>query len=160
AGDGILNLAGSVSGRLESTGSLIDNSVNGAIFLAVPSIAGLVRPVLRASLAARINEQGNRFITLGGDSGLRAYPISEFSGQVAAIGSVELRSRPVKIFISKVGALLFYDVGHAAANLDSLDFQHDIGIGIRGLIPEAQPTVFRFDYAFPLTGRSFFPGRF
>jgi hemolysin activation/secretion protein len=144
---------------LQSDGQLIDNFVSGSAELDAPTVADLFRPVLHATLSARINEQQNRFLTVGGDSGLRGYAIADFAGQVAFLGNAELRSRPFKLWIYKIGGLLFYDVGHAANSLGELQPHHDIGIGIRALIPELQPLALRFDYAFPLTDSPFFPGR-
>ena len=56
------------------------------------------------------------------------------------------------LFGIRVGAMLFYDAGHAADTIDQLSIQHDIGLGIRSLTPQLSREVFRFDLAAPLTG--------
>jgi hypothetical protein len=164
--DGFVRPATSVSARVEG-GSLVDKTVSGSLTVAAPRVANLFRVVGRTSLAARIDERGNRFLTLGGDSGLRGYTIGAFSTrpneplQVRTITNLELRSMPVRILFAEVGGLLFWDAGHVAGRFDELSLHHDVGFGLRVLIPQAQPFVFRLDHAFPLNGPTAgLPGRF
>ncbi len=157
--DGVMKISGGVSSRIEA-GDFIDTDVTGNLFVATPTLWRLVRPVGRLNFSGRYNERDNLFFTLGGDSGLRGFPIGDFSGLFRVVGNVEARSTPVQIWFAKAGLLLFWDFGHAADQIRDLEFRHDVGFGLRVLVPEAQPTVFRFDYAFPLNGRDTFPGRF
>ena len=59
---------------------------------------------------------------------------------------------PTRLWFGRVGALAFWDAGHATDSLKELSIQHDVGVGLRGLVPQLQPFVFRLDFAFPLTG--------
>ena len=67
------------------------------------------------------------------------------------------------IHSQRFGALLFHDVGHAAASYGALVPHHDFGIGLRWLIPQLNSSVLRIDWAVatqdgPYT-RPGFPGR-
>ncbi|HEU5057866.1 MAG TPA: hypothetical protein VFU21_15145, partial [Kofleriaceae bacterium] len=80
------------------------------------------------------------------------------------LGNVELRTLPLKVLFTRAGGILFWDFGHAAdcyAGCETpLRLHHDVGIGIRALIPQLQPYVLRLDWAIPLTGTTAgFPGR-
>ncbi len=44
---------------------------------------------------------------------------------------------------------MFYDVGHAAESYGDLVPHHDVGIGLRWLIPQLNSSVFRLDWAIP-----------
>jgi hypothetical protein len=163
AGDGILRLATGAQTRLED-GELIDNLVSSSLTGATPALSGF-RLAARASWARLYNETNNRFFTVGGDSGLRGYSINDFAGQIRLITNLEMRTPPIRILFTRAGAVLFWDMGHAADCYSGcpnpLNVHHDIGAGARLLIPQLQPVVFRFDWAFPLTGpRDALPGRF
>ncbi len=157
--DGFARIAAGASSRLEA-GELIDNRLDASVRVATPRQFDLFRIVARAQISERINETQNRFFTLGGTNGLRGYPISWFDGQVSVVGNVEVRSMPFRIWFTRAGGLLFWDVGHAADSLGELHLHHDIGIGGRMLIPQLSPLVYRLDWAIPLTrSTAGFPGR-
>jgi len=157
--DGFAKVGASVTGRLEA-GDLIDNRVDASAQLATPRQLDLFRLVARATISARIDETQNRFFTLGGTNGMRGFPISWFDGQISVVGNLEVRSMPLQIWFTRVGGLVFWDVGHAADHLDDLRLHHDIGIGGRMLIPQLSPLVYRLDWAIPLNGESAgLPGR-
>jgi hemolysin activation/secretion protein len=141
-------------------GEFTDRVVSGTLNLASPTLVGL-RLMMRGTVAGRLHDTNNQFYLVGGNTGLRGYPIGFFRGDRQAIGNVELRTGPRRFFFTRVGALAFWDVGHAADRFEALRLHQDVGIGLRALAPQLQPYVFRFDWAIPLTGGvAGFPGRF
>ncbi len=109
------------------------------------------RPV-RLRLSGIFRDESNRFLVLGGDNGLRGYPVGFLAGDRRAVFQGELRTRSIRLFLgSRWGALAFYDVGGADDINADVSMFHNVGIGIRALGPQLSPEVFRFDLAFPLT---------
>ncbi|MCP4446195.1 MAG: hypothetical protein GY811_12750 [Myxococcales bacterium] len=158
-GDGYFRGAIEASSRLES-GDFIDNFSRTSLKLATPRIAGAFRIVGKADLGIRFRERGNGRFVLGGDNGLRGYLIREFSGQKQFLSNLEIRSMPLRILFARAGALLFWDMGHTADRMEELNMKHSVGFGLRALLPQLQPIVFRFDWAFPLDEESAgYPGR-
>ena len=150
-GDGLASLSGSFATRLDH-GAAIDRAAASTLRVVSPA-ARLGRIVAELRLAGYFREEGNRFLTLGGDNGLRGFPVGAFKGLRRAVAQVEGRTRSVRfLFGIRWGLLAFYDVGHAAERLDELALQHDVGIGLRSLTPQLSREVFRFDLAVPLTG--------
>jgi len=138
--------------------------VSGSVSGASPTFAG-VRLAARGTWARRYDETNNRFFTVGGDSGLRGYSIADFAGQIRMLGNLELRTLPLEVLFTRVGGVVFYDVGHASDCYSGcgnpLILHQDVGAGLRMLVPQMQPFVFRFDWAYPMTGPTRgFPGRF
>ena len=157
--DGFWRIAASAGGRIQGS-DLIDNIVSGSARLVSPRLFRAFRIVTRVSGAARIDETANRFLTLGGRTGLRGYAIGQFFGQVRVVGNLELRSMPFKLWVTRAGALVFWDVGHAADTVGDLRLRHDFGIGLRSLIPQLSPLVYRLDWAIATHGPSKgLPGR-
>jgi hypothetical protein len=129
------------------SGSLIDQRLSAVLYFASPPIAGVARVVAAASTdAVRADTYRTRFF-LGGDTGLRGYQIGEFQGTVAASARAEIRTAPLAVYSQRFGAVLFYDVGHAAGSYDALVPHHDFGIGFRWLIPQLNASVVRIDWA-------------
>lgn len=159
AGDGFLRVASAASTRLQEK-EFIDSVVTSEAKIATPRIGNTFRLVAQARIDALLREGNNGRLALGGESGLRGYVISEFTGQRRIMTNVELRSMPVKVLFTRVGGLLFWDMGHAADTLGDLRPKHDLGFGLRPLIPQLQAIVFRLDWAIPLQGNEAgFPGR-
>ncbi len=159
AEDGFVRASAGVSSRLQS-GELIDNHLSTSLKVATPRLGNVLRLVAKAKLGVRLRERGNGTFFLGGGNGLRGYVISEFEGQKQLLTNVELRSKPVRLLFARVGGLLFWDMGHAADRLGDLRLKHGVGMGLRYLVPQLQPIVFRIDWAIPLQGQSAgFPGR-
>jgi hypothetical protein len=165
-GDALARVSGGVAARRQD-GELIDK-------LVTATVAGVSPVLLWARIASRFtwsrrrDETNNRTFSLGGDTGLRGYAIGEFrtvgANPVRFLGNVELRTLPLKVLFTRAGGILFWDFGHAAdcyAGCETpLRLHHDVGIGIRALIPQLQPYVLRLDWAIPLTGTAAgFPGR-
>jgi len=165
--DGYLRASAATSGRRQG-GDFIDKSRSASLSAASPRFFGM-RLAARAAWTRRYDETNNRLFTLGGDSGLRGYAIGAFVGTgrqpVRFVANAELRTAAVPIWFSRVGGILFWDGGHAAdcyrGCAQPFELHQDVGVGARVLIPQAQPYVFRFDWAVPLDGpTSGFPGRF
>lgn len=150
-GDGLASLSGSISTRLDA-GAAIDRSAAASLRVVSPATrAG--RLVGEVRLAGLFREHGNRFLTLGGDSGLRGFPVGAFAGERRVVGQLEARTRSARLVLGmRWGLVGFYDVGHAADTLRALVLQQDVGFGLRGLTPQLSREVFRFDLAVPLTG--------
>lgn len=148
--DGFARVAGEWTTKRQD-GAYIDGRATGHLKIVSPSYRRTARLAFGLTVDRRINERNNRDLFLGGDSGMRGYPINAFQGQAAVRGNLELRTRPVKIWFGRAGLLAFWDFGHAAESFDTLTIHHDVGIGVRGVLPQLQPYVFRFDWAFPLT---------
>ena len=160
AGDGYLRVGGGAAGRLQD-GDLIDNQVDARIDLVAPRHWDRFRLVARLAIAARIDEAQNRFLTMGGRNGMRGYAINEFIGQRSVVGNVELRSMPIQLWFTRLGGLLFWDAGHAADSFADIRIHHNVGIGLRMLMPQLSPLAYRFDWAIATSGRGAgLPGRF
>ena len=111
--------------------------------------------------STRWRESQNRFLTAGGDNGLRGFIIGEFTGQRRAVGHVELRTLPLRVAFTRVGAVAFWDSGGAADTFREMGIHNDVGIGLRVLVPQTSPAPMRFDWAIALDGgHAGFPGRF
>ncbi|ACY17659.1 outer membrane protein [Haliangium ochraceum] len=157
---GFLVAATEGQSRLQD-GQLIDNLLLGRVSLAAPMLADAVRFTARGEIAGYINETDNRFFSIGGESGLRGFVIGAFQGEKRVVGNVELRSRPVHAWFARLGLLAFWDLGHADDDFNALRLQHDVGFGVRAVVPQLQTAVIRFDWAVPLTGEQRgLPGRF
>jgi hypothetical protein len=135
-----------VSMRARS-GQLIDQQMSGLLYLASPTIAGAGRVVLAATTDAVRADTSRTPLFLGGDTGLRGYQIGEFQGTVAAAAHAEIRTAPLAAYSQRFGALVFYDVGHAAGSYRELAPHHDLGVGFRWLIPQLNSSVVRIDWA-------------
>jgi hypothetical protein len=131
------------------TGLLIDQRLSSALYFASPLVAGAARVVLSATAdAVRRDTVRTRFF-LGGDTGLRGYQIGEFEGTTQVVAHAEVRTRPVAVSSQRFGAVIFYDVGDAAASLGAVVPHHDVGVGLRWLIPQLSSSVVRIDWAVP-----------
>ncbi|HEY0938524.1 MAG TPA: POTRA domain-containing protein [Steroidobacter sp.] len=121
------------------------------------------RRVFFASLTASLtsNLDPERQLTLGGDTGLRGYPLRYQAGKANALLTLEERFysswQPLKLF--NVGAALFVDAGrswgqdeHATAPAGWLE---DVGVGLRlGSARSGLGNVLHIDLAMPLNRTS------
>ncbi len=149
-GDGFQRVAVSWGARIRR-GQLVDESRAAGITLASPMLLRAVRLVseLGGSVLLR-NTRPDVYLTAGGDTGLRGYGIGELSGQARFLGHIEARSRPLPIWALRLGAVAFYDIGDAAEQLSDLRAYHDVGVGLRLLIPQLNFYVLRVDWAVAL----------
>ena len=96
-------------------------------------------------------------LLLGGENGLRAYPIAFQTGEQSALLTFEQRRftnyRPLKLF--SLGAAVFADVGRVwgsdAAGARRLGTLKDVGVGLRlGNLRSARANMLHLDVSFPL----------
>jgi hypothetical protein len=103
------------------------------------------------------NLDPERQLTIGGDSGLRGYPLRFEEGNRRVLFSVEQRFfTGWEIFkLANVGAAVFFDAGKAWFNNqpNELGVLKDVGFGLR-LSPSRSSgkSIVHFDVAFPLDG--------
>ncbi len=158
---GIARITGDTRRRY---GTYIDQGGTASVYAATPLVGRVLRLIVSAQLASvRASTARTRYV-LGGDNGLRGYIINEFQGTTSALAHAELRTAPLALFSQRFGALVFYDVGHAAPSIAGLVAHHDLGFGLRWLIPQLNSSVLRFDWAFALQNTTYsragWPGRF
>jgi hypothetical protein len=99
-------------------------------------------------------------LTIGGDTGLRGYPLRYQAGSGTALLTVEERfyTKYSLWKIADVGAAVFVDVGRAFGDTplgpsENLGLLKDIGFGLRlGSTRSALGNVLHLDFAFPLDG--------
>jgi hypothetical protein len=145
-----VSVASTLYPRLDGPRQISDAALEPTAHLATPTVAGIGRIVLDANLLWRWRNYLNTIDFLGGDDRLRGYPTNFFSGSDVFVYNVELRTRPVEILTSEVGAVAFYDVGHAFRGFDHFVPYQSLGVGLRGLFPWLDRTVFRADLGFPM----------
>ncbi|MCC6563220.1 MAG: hypothetical protein IT478_17845, partial [Xanthomonadales bacterium] len=98
-------------------------------------------------------------LLLGGDSGLRGYPLRYQTGTSRALATIEARyfTDWYPFRLARVGAAVFADVGRtwgpSALDVPELGTLRDVGIGLRfGNTRSALGNVLHVDLAFPLDG--------
>jgi hypothetical protein len=156
---GFLALEADASSRLRGERS-VDNLLGGRIRLATPTVGDAVRLVVRSEFEALLRDTQNRLLFTGGQRGLRGYPIGAFAGSIRSANNVELRSMPLEVWFTRVGGVVFWDAAHVAEAASDLRLRHDVGLGMRILVPQANTVPFRLDWAFPVSGdRAAWPGR-
>jgi outer membrane protein assembly factor BamA len=96
-------------------------------------------------------------LQIGGDNGLRGYPLRYQSGEQRVLGTLEARAYtdwyPLRLF--RVGGAVFYDVGRAwkGENQNTVNggWLSDVGFGLRLLSARtSKGNVLHADFAFPL----------
>lgn len=119
------------------------------------------RAVLYAGLAADAGSALDRDheLTLGGDTGLRGYPLRYQTGSGRAVMTIEGRwyTDWYPLRLARVGAAIFADAGRSwgtsALGVPELGTLRDVGIGLRfGNTRSALANVLHVDLAFPLDG--------
>ena len=99
-------------------------------------------------------------LTIGGDSGLRGYPLRYQAGSGTALVTIEERffTKYQLWKLADVGAAVFFDMGKAYGETpfgpsEDLGVLKDVGFGLRlGSTRSALGNVIHFDVAFPLDG--------
>ena len=142
------------SARLED-GQLIDSRVGvGARYFYRMSAHSTFYAGLNADLGTRLD--GDHDLLLGGDNGLRAYPIAFQSGEKRALLTLEQRyfSDWQVLHLFNVGAAVFADVGRVwgsnAIDAPTLSTVKDFGIGLRfGNLRSARASILHVDLAWP-----------
>jgi hypothetical protein len=150
-----LFLNGSASGRLQS-GELRDGllSASARYFARVNE-----RFVVFASLTGAFGQalDFDHQLELGGDSGLRGYPLRYQTGSSRVLGTVEARlfTDWYPLHLARVGAAVFADAGfvdgYSATGSSGAGTLRDVGFGLRlGNTRSALGNVLHIDLAFPL----------
>ena len=153
ARDGFVRVAAGLAGRYQQ-GQWIDNSATGSLRGATPVLAHTFRLLTQASLSSRWHNTQNQFYAIGSDTGLRGFSINEFIGQRLLNLQLEARTLPYPIWVLRVGAVAFYDLGGAADSLAQIDLHQDGGVGLRMLVPQTSAQLFKIDLAVPFDGAS------
>ena len=148
--DGLQSVGGSWECRL-TDGQVTDQLIQARTLLATPVLARILRVVAGGNLGFLMENTRRRRFVVGADTGLRGYRVGEFVATGAQFtGHVEARTMALKLGFLRLGGLLFFDAGHAAADASSLTFYGDAGVGLRLLIPQLNTYAIRADWAFPL----------
>ena len=147
----------SLAGRVES-GALKNSIIGGDVrYYAQHSKHLLFFTTLEAAYGRNLDLDDQ--LLLGGDNGLRGYPLRYQGGNARALLTVEERYfsdwYPFRLF--RVGAAAFVDVGriwgNAPLSSPSLGLLKDIGLGLRfGNSRSGLGNVIHVDVAFPLDG--------
>jgi len=154
-----LLLASTLGGRLES-GELRNTLLDAALRYYVQQSDHRLFFTTLAGSAGR-NLDLDQQLLLGGDNGLRGYPLRYQGGTSRALLTVEQRYftdwYPFRLF--RIGAAAFFDIGRTwgdtAVSTPSLGLLKDVGIGLRiGNSRSGLGNVIHVDLAFPLDGDS------
>lgn len=149
-------LDASLSGRWESAGARNVMTRLGARWLLREPGGSLLSASLRLVGASHLDPETQ--ILLGGDNGLRGYPLRYALGDRTLLMTIEQRFyRDREIFhLVRVGGAVFFDAGEAiggAGHAGDLDTLRDIGIGLRfGQSRSAHAAIVKIDLAYPLDG--------
>jgi hypothetical protein len=150
-----LFLEGGLSGRLES-GEIADGLFSGVARLYWRQKRSRVFFAKAEGVTSQALDPEDQ-ILLGGDNGLRGYPLRYQTGTSRALVTLEQRFYtdwfPFRLFY--VGGAVFFDAGRTwgrgPIGSESLGWLKDIGMGIRlGNARGAFGSVLHFDVAFPL----------
>lgn len=129
---------------------IADAAIQPTAHFVSPTIAGLGRVVLDATMIYRWRNSLNTTTLLGGSDRLRGYPTNFFFGPNVAAYNVELRSRPVEVFTCQLAGVLFFDAGDAYRDRGDFAIYQSVGAGVRALLPWLDRVVFRADIGFPI----------
>ncbi|HSR95883.1 MAG TPA: hypothetical protein VLM79_02380 [Kofleriaceae bacterium] len=150
--DGFARVSAAFSGRYQDS-AFIDQTATGTVRVATPAIAGWLRINAQGSISTRWNDTQNQFFAIGSDTGLRGFGINQFSGKRLASVQLEARTLPYPIWVLRLGAVAFYDLGGADETFGRLALHQDAGIGLRMLVPQTSAQLVKFDFALPFDGR-------
>jgi outer membrane protein assembly factor BamA len=155
--DSTLLLLSTFSGRVEE-GELRNAVLNAAArYYVTQSPRRLFFTTLEASAGRNLDVDEQ--LLLGGDNGLRGYPLRYQGGTHRALLTVEERYftdwYPFRLF--RIGAAAFFDIGRTwgdtPVNTPSLGLLKDVGIGLRiGNTRSGLGNMIHVDLAFPLDG--------
>ena len=147
--DGLFRLIFESDTQPDQSG-IADAYIRPTAHLVTPSIGGAGRIVVDGTWLWRWRNYLNQTEFLGNGDRLRGYPTNFLVGPNLLAYNVEFRTRPVDIFSTEVGAIAFYDVGDAYGNGDRFQPYQSVGVGLRGLIPWLDRTVFQLDFGVPV----------
>lgn len=155
----LLLFSGALEGRVES-GELRNTVLDAALrYYVRQSERRLFFANLEASLGRNLDLDTQ--ILLGGDKGLRGYPLRYQGGEARALLTVEQRyfTNWYPLRLVRIGAAAFFDIGRtwgaSPVSTPSQGLLKDIGIGLRlGNSRSGLGNVIHIDLAFPLDGAS------
>lgn len=127
-----------------------DAAIEPTVHFVSPTVAGIGRIVLDATVLYRWRNYLNQTAYLGGDDRLRGYPTNFFVGENIVAYNVELRSRPVEILTCQLAGVAFFDAGDAFRSIETFTPYQSVGMGLRALFPQLDRVVFRADVGFPI----------
>jgi hypothetical protein len=154
-----LLLSGALSGRLEEAGLADGLASAAARYYFRQSERRLLFASLGVDAASHLDPDHQ--ILLGGDNGLRGYPLRYQAGEGRVLFTAEQRWftnwYPFRLF--NVGGAAFFDVGRTwgdnPTGTPSLGLLKDVGLGLRlGNARSASGNVLHIDLAMPLDGNS------
>jgi len=144
--------------RIEG-GSAVDGLLSGSLRYYRPTGSS---GVFFAGFTAGIGHDldADHELTIGGDSGLRGYPLRYQAGSATALLSLEQRffSKHSLWQLADIGAAVFFDMGRAWGDSpmgpsENVGLLKDVGVGLRlASSRSALGNVVHFDVAFPLDG--------
>ena len=154
-----LLLSSALTGRLES-GELSNTVLDGAArYYVRQSERRLFFTTFEASVGRELDRETQ--ILLGGDNGLRGYPLRYQGGEARALLTLEQRyfTNWYPFRLVRVGAAAFFDIGRtwgaSSVGTPSLGLLKDVGIGLRfGNSRSGLGNIIHVDLAFPLDGDS------
>ena len=152
-----LLLSGNVAGRVEDDG--LQNALIGvsAKYYRRQSDSRLFYASLSGSYGHNLDIDNQ--LLLGGDNGLRGYPLRYQTGDKSALLTLEQRFftdwYPMRLF--RVGGEIFFDAGrawgHSSVSDRNNELLRDVGFGLRiGNTRSGQGRMTHIDLAFPLDG--------
>ena len=152
----IVTLSAGASGRYASTFGLEDGLVQGAMrYYKREGDRRLFVIALTGNLADNLD--ADHQVLLGGDNGLRGYPLRYATGERSMLLTVEQRFFHDREYfhLFRLGAAVYADVGKAWSEApgisNHLGVLKDVGIGLRvGQTRSAHANVVRIDLAMPL----------
>jgi hypothetical protein len=149
-----------LSGRAETADGLVDSVASASVqFYHRQSGRWLLYSSAQADVAHDLDLDHQ--LLIGGDNGLRGYPLRYQGGDRRALFTIEERYftswYPFRLF--HVAAAAFFDVGHAWGTnpfaTEDLGWLRDVGFGARfGSSRSGKGTMVHVDLAFPLDGDS------
>lgn len=152
-------LSALASGRLQD-GALANGSLTGTVRYYLRQSERLLFFVAAEGTVGHNLDMDNQ-VLLGGDSGLRGYPLRYQTGDARALLTVEQRYftnwYPFRLF--RIGGAAFFDVGRTWGQVEpagpSLGLLKDLGIGLRiGNSRSGLGNMIHVDLALPLDGDS------
>jgi hypothetical protein len=133
----------------EDSHDTIDNTATAQIRASTPTI-NFFRLIGQTHFETRWHDTQNTYYSVGSESSLRGYGIGQQIGDRRFVAQLEARSEPRALWVLRWGGVLFYDGGGAATSFGEMQMLHDVGFGLRTLVPQTSRDLFRFDLAFPL----------
>ena len=127
-----------------------DAALQPAAHLVSPTIAGLGRIVLDGAFLYRWRNFLNQINYLGGDDRLRGYPTNFFVGANVLAYNVEARNASGGDPVVPARGRRLLRRGDAYTSSAQFHPYQSVGVGLRGLFPWLDRTVFRVDFGFPL----------